>query len=125
MKTRDRVFSIVLIVYLLWVCYYRLFGDHENSIHSMIYFSMESISWIALLFRMIYIEKHPIIMVSAKHLLWVVFIFKIFQGIFRAVSFTAFGYRHFVTNENVIYSVVGVLLILSLLIIFVIQEFRK
>jgi len=86
---------------------------------------MESFSYIVILARIIYIEKYPIILKSTKHLLWVVGIFKIFQGIFRAVSFTDFGYSHFVTNENIVFGLIGVLLIFVLLVIFVLQEFRK
>ena len=124
-KITDRFLALTIVTYLIWVCYYRLFGDSSSKMFSMLYFGIDGIIMIILLLRAFISQSKPVVCNIAKNVITVAIFFKIFQTIFVILSYTPVSGKYLVENNSPIWSVIGVLLILSMLTIFVINQLRK
>lgn len=114
MKVFDKILSICLIIYLVWISYYRLFGD-QSAIIKQIYFLFEGVTFFIVLLR-IYIEKWiPIVLFNTRYIIFIMLCFKLFQITYILFKISPDYSSWIITNNDNIWSFVGVLLIMSLL----------
>lgn len=125
MKLFDKILSVSLIVYIIWICYYRLFGDINNDVHSQIYFILEPFILFITLFRL-FIEKwFPIFLFEARYIVFVVMIFKLFQVIYRTAKFSFISEKYYESLSNIYWSFLGVVLVFGLFAYPIVKKYYK
>lgn len=125
MKLTDRIFAIILVAYLLWMCYYNLYCDQKNLTHSQIYFFTGNLSFAIISLRLYLAKNRPIILRSVRNITLTTVIYKLFHAFYILIAYTKDRDLYVVRNSYLMWQVAGVLLVLLLLIIFVLQDFFR